>query len=256
MTGNPLSTMMVLSPAEVVKAAPLVGANAVMFLKISPVLFSQVFWLSPLPTTRHMQKVESTEGIPPVPYFSMMANGWLWVCYGYTADLDLTIMTPNATGFLAGAYYTSIYMKYDSKQYNVAPVAAVSAGLMATSAGLALGMDSATAQPILGAIGFGIVVAMFSGPLAVIKEVIQTGSTKNLPAPMAVATVINCALWGSYGSLVTHDFWIWCPNGLGFVSGVVQCGLLARYGIHKEDSELHAPATPEVVKAADQDPKP
>ena len=45
-----------------------------------------------------MQKEKSTGGLPPLGHFSMMANGWLWACYGYTAGMDLTIILPNLTG--------------------------------------------------------------------------------------------------------------------------------------------------------------
>ena len=94
-----------------------------------------------------------------------------------------------------------------------------------------------TAQQILGYGGCAIVVAMFSGPLQVIKEVVDTKSTKNLPFPMAVATVANCTLWASYGGLVIHDPFIWGPNVLGLASGVTQLGLFAKYGIHKAEAE-------------------
>ena len=57
------------------------------------------------------------------------------------------------------------------------------------------------------------------------------GSTRNLPFPMAVATVVNCVLWLMYGSLVTHDPFVWAPNVLGLTSGLVQLALFARYGI-------------------------
>jgi hypothetical protein len=76
--------------------------------------------------------------------------------------------------------------------------------------------------------------------------VIETQSTKNMPLPLAVATVVNCALWGSFGSLVVHDPFIWGPNTLGFASGVTQLALIAKYGVHKQPEVVAAPATEEV----------
>lgn len=64
---------------------------------------------------------------------------------------------------------------------------------------------------------------------------IDTQSTKNLPAPMAVATVVNCSLWFSFGAFVIEDAFIYAPNFLGLASGVTQCGLLLKYGIHKDE---------------------
>jgi hypothetical protein len=39
---------------------------------------------------------------------------------------------------------------------------------------------------------------------------------------MAVATVVNCSLWLSFGAFVIHDPFIWAPNTLGLLSGIVQ----------------------------------
>ena len=79
-----------------------------------------------------------------------------------------------------------------------------------------------------------VVVAMFSGPLMVIKEVIDTKSTKNLPFPMAIATVVNCSLWLGFGLLVIDDPFVWFPHVLGLGSGIAQLALFAKYGFHTE----------------------
>ena len=90
------------------------------------------------------------------------------------------------------------------------------------------------AQTSLGYLGCAVVVAMFSGPLMVIKEVIDTKSTKNLPFPMAIATVVNCSLWLGFGLLVIDDPFVWFPNVLGLGSGIAQLALFAKYGFHTE----------------------
>ena len=70
---------------------------------------------------------------------------------------------------------------------------------MATVTGMLALLDTATAQQALGYLGCGIVVAMFSGPLAVIKTVIDTESTKDLPFPMVSRRLVAApvALTGS-----------------------------------------------------------
>jgi len=173
-----LGSISILSPAEtqavaavVGKAAPLVGPLAVKFLSVAPALWCQIFWLSPLPTVRQFIADKSTGGLPPLGYFSMMANGWLWVCYGYTADMNLTIMLPNATGFVAGAYYTKQFLDHDSGKFDTQKLKIGSAAIMAGCVVAAAGLPAETAQPLLGWVGVGVVIAMFSGPLTVIKEV-------------------------------------------------------------------------------------
>jgi len=88
LAGQIKAASLIFSPAEVVvaaKAAPLVGPGMVSFLSVAPPLWCQLFWLAPMPTVKEMQKNNSTGGLPPLGYFSMMANGWLWACYGVTA---------------------------------------------------------------------------------------------------------------------------------------------------------------------------
>ena len=65
---------------------------------------------------------------------------------------------------------------------------------MATVTGMLALLDTATAQQALGYLGCGIVVAMFSGPLAVIKTVIDTKSTKDLPFPMVSSNICHFRL--------------------------------------------------------------
>ena len=253
--GKKALAALALSPAK----APLVGPAVVSFLQFAPPLVCQALWAAPYPTMKEAEKKGSTEGLPPLGYFSMFANGYLWTAYGYTAGMDPTIMLPNMTGMLAGAYYTSKFIKYDSGAFNLAPYKAGTAAAILGVTAVVATQDVATAQQILGYGGCAIVVAMFSGPLQVIKEVLDTKSTKNLPFPMAIATVANCTLWASYGGLVIHDPFIWGPNVLGLASGLTQLGLFAKFGIHKTEPEpeLSVDSTPTAdgVSDGEQDKK-
>jgi solute carrier family 50 protein (sugar transporter) len=247
----------------------LVGAAAVSFLKFAPPMVCQLLWLAPYPTIREVIKKGTTEGLPPLGYFSMLANGYLWCAYGYVAHCDFTIIVPNITGTLAGAYYrrpqpcapplrrcaaapprrraptpllyilvrlrnvSYTFTRYDSKQYDLTVYKVGAAAAIAGTTGVVAMMAPAAAQAVLGWAGVAVVVAMFSGPLQVIAGVVKSKSTRNLPFPMAVATVANCTLWGAYGALVIHDPFIWAPNVLGLASGLAQLGLFAKYGIHR-----------------------
>jgi len=239
MTASPVSAASLSEGAAIISTsaakAPLVGAGLASFLKVGPVLSCQAMWVAPYPTIKQVTEDKSTKGLPPLPYFSMFANGYLWFAYGLSAGMDLTIMLPNVTGMVAGLYYSKKFVENNSGQYDLKPYYAGTAASLAAISGLLAFLPAADAQTALGYMGCVIVVAMFSGPLAVIKEVIETKSTKSLPFPMAVATVINCTLWGAYGSLVIHDPFVWAPNILGLGSGLAQLGLFAKYGFAKEE---------------------
>ena len=109
---------------------PSVSGFALTFLKISPVITCQALWAAPYPTIKQVVKKKSTEGLPPLPYYSMMANGFLWVVYGCVCDFNPTIIVPNFTGLLCGTYYTMQYAKNSSGLFNLTPYTIGSAALM------------------------------------------------------------------------------------------------------------------------------
>lgn len=45
------------------------------FLKVAPVVSCQALWAAPWPTIKEVEERKSTEGLPPLGYFSMFANG-------------------------------------------------------------------------------------------------------------------------------------------------------------------------------------
>lgn len=215
--------------------APLVSGAALTFFQVSPVLACQALWAAPYPTISDVRRKKSTGGLPPLPYFAMFANGFLWVVYGCVCDFNPTIIIPNFVGFIAGGYYTSQFVTHSSGEYNLKPYYVGAAALMGTTGLVGALLDQATAQNAIGLIGCGVVVAMLGGPLQVMKKVIDEKSTKDLPLPMAVATVVNSCCWLGFGSLVVHDPYVWAPNLIGVTSGVVQLGLIAKYGIHNDE---------------------
>jgi len=97
------SSALALSAAN---AGPWVGGASLTFLTWAPVIACQAFWAAPWPTMKEVEKNGTTGGLPPLGYFSMLANGYLWMAYGYSADMNMTIIIPNFTGMLAGGYYT------------------------------------------------------------------------------------------------------------------------------------------------------
>lgn len=256
-----ITTTTTLKTLALSSTVPSVSGFALTFLKVSPVITCQALWAAPYPTIKEVVRKKSTEGLPPLPYYSMMANGFLWVVYGCVCDFNPTIIVPNATGLLCGTYvyqstffsrlrhrstpptrtrthryYTMQYAKNSSGKFNLMPYTIGAASLMGTVGGIGMFMEQAVAQNAIGLIGCGVVVAMLGGPLQVFKEVVRTKSTKDLPLPMAIATVFNSACWFGFGSLVVHDAYVWAPNIIGVASGITQLALIAKYGIHRDDA--------------------
>merc|ERR1712130_986102 len=84
---------------------------------------------------------------------------------------------------------------------------------------------------LLGIVGNACVIAMFGGPLVVIKSILKDKSTKNLPFELSMVGFLNTASWFSYGFLVIHDTYIWFPNAIGLCFTSIQMSLFMRFGI-------------------------
>ena len=84
---------------------------------------------------------------------------------------------------------------------------------------------------MLGYTGCTAAVTLMAAPLTVIKNVIETKSTANLPLIPSCMVVANASCWAGYGALVVHNAMIWFPNTLGLCAGLTQVGCFAMYGL-------------------------
>ena len=50
--------------------------------------------------------------------FAMLANGWLWTCYGTTVGWDKTILVPNFACCVSGLYYCRAFACCDSGRFS------------------------------------------------------------------------------------------------------------------------------------------
>ena len=100
-----ITTTTALKTLALSSTVPSVSGFALTLLKVSPVITCQALWAAPYPTIKEVVRKKSTEGLPPLPYYSMMANGFLWVVYGCVCDFNPTIIAPNASSvFYARTY--------------------------------------------------------------------------------------------------------------------------------------------------------
>jgi solute carrier family 50 protein (sugar transporter) len=235
----------VLAAAPVAVAPAKYGANTLWFFESCvgigaikmgvPGLVAQFFFVSPIPVFRRIISERSVGGLPLLPYSTMFVSGLLWCTYGLLIDNSAVWLSNSAPVFF-GATYTAIFMKYcpadaqwlpGTKSMHLLGMALA----VAFVGGTVFTQERESAASIIASVAICMVVIMFAGPLTVMRSVIQEKSTKNLPFPMMVATVANCALWTFYGAEIIHDPYITIPNGLGLISGLAQAALFMRYGI-------------------------
>jgi len=214
-------------------AAPAVSPLLATILNWGPVIAVQVFFLSPMLDVQRWQKDGTTGENPPLPYFTIPGNGFLWLVYGYLSDMNMTIMAANAPGLVLGIYYAMNFYKYRSPSADITlPLIVCGASFLVTIA-CALGLPVDQAKDFIGLFGCAVVVAMFSGPVGVIGKVLKTGDTSSLSLTLTVAALVNCALWFGFGSIMQNDPYIYGPNGIGLAIQMAGLAMFARFGFPK-----------------------
>lgn len=208
---------------------PLVGPGLVQFLQFSPPLAGQALFLSPMTAMSGFRANKSTGKISVLPYAAMTANGLAWTTYGALGG-DLTIMLPNASGFVLGLYYCRTFHVYRSAEAVTTPYFA-GASLFCAGVGFAVAaLPAATAKLVIGYAGVAVCTVMFYGPLASIKTVLADRSATSIPLAFTAASTANCTLWTAYGLLVIHDPFVWGPNGVGLACSIAQLALIGKFG--------------------------
>ena len=77
----------------------------------------------------------------------------------------------------------------------------------------------------LGRLGVAINMALYASPLAAIQTVLETQSSKSIPFPMTLATLVSCIFWAITGLLDMKDPYVWFPSIVGLAFALVQVGL-------------------------------
>ena len=110
---------------------------------------------------------------------------------------------------------------------------------------LALTAWRVQAADVLGYTGCTAAVILMASPLAVLKNVVETKSTANLPFIPTCMIIANASTWTGYGALVVHNPIIWFPNALGLCAGLTQMACFAKYGM--------PPPAPVAAEAAERE---
>ena len=205
----------------------------ISFLQVAPPVAAQIVFLSPLAAMKQFKEAGTTGDVSPIPYAAMCVNGFLWVVYGGLKG-DMTIIAPNASGFLFGAYYVKTFAQYRAPSVNMTPYYGGTVAMSAAVVGMASVMETSAAIDAIGLTGCAVVAVMFGGPLGSIKTVLKDKNTNSLPVPFTVAAFVNCICWASYGWFVIDDVYVYAPNLAGLAASSAQIALYARFGLPRK----------------------
>lgn len=194
-----------------------------------------IVFLAPLQTINQIIKDKTVGSLPLLPYSSMVANSFVWVCYGLLKGLP-SVYISNAVGLLLGTYYFKQFIEFCSPMSINLP-GTVSQHIKGAGCIILLNLCLAlsgleNASEVIGKEGVFYCIILFASPLAALKHVIITKSAQSIPLPFTLACLLNCMAWTVVGwwKIQPSDFNIYFPNMMGLCCAVAQLVLKGVYG--------------------------
>nr|CCA17041.1 conserved hypothetical protein [Albugo laibachii Nc14] len=188
---------------------------------------SLVFAISPLTTTRSIQRAKSTLQYPFAPFFFFFIQNVITLLYAYATWNHIIALTAALSSSL-GAYYVFIYYTHCSQKTRPRQMLCVAAfGVLLLTVN-ALPRKPEDAQWIIGVPSLILSILTSSSPLMQIRDILERKDASCLPFGMSVMNLISGSVWSLYGCML-KDPWIIIPNIIALSMGIVQVSLIFLY---------------------------
>ncbi|KAE9621578.1 putative SWEET sugar transporter [Lupinus albus] len=207
-------------------------------------IFAFGLFVSPIPTFRRVIRNGSTEMFSGLPYIYSLINCLICMWYGtpLISSDNLLVTTVNSIGAVFQFVYIVIFMMYAEKTKKMRMLGLLLAvlGIFAiVLVGSLQISDNVTRRLFVGSLSCASLISMFASPLFIIKLVIQTKSVEFMPFHLSLSTFLMSTSFFIYG-LLNEDPFIYGPNGIGTILGIVQLILYFYYeNKSREDSREH-----------------
>ncbi|XP_008784375.2 bidirectional sugar transporter SWEET2a-like isoform X2 [Phoenix dactylifera] len=206
-------------------------------------LFALGLFISPIPTFKRIAKNRSTEQFSGLPYVYSLLNCLICFWYGLpcVAHGVILIATVNSIGAIFQLVYVVLFIKYADKTNKLKMagllILVFCAFVLIICVSLEL-FDNGRRQMFVGYLNVASLISMFASPLFIINLVIRTRSVEFMPFYLSLSTFLMSISFFAYGML-KHDFFVYMPNGIGTILGVIQLLLYAYYSRKsREDCRL------------------
>ncbi|KAG5517099.1 hypothetical protein RHGRI_037750 [Rhododendron griersonianum] len=196
-------------------------------------LFAIVLFVSPIPTFRRIIRSKSTEQFSGLPYIYGLLNCLICLWYGMpiVSPGIIHIATVNSVGAIFQSVYLIIYIIHAEKAKKAKMigllVAILAAFIIIAFVSLKL-FEPPNRQIFVGYLSVISLVSMFASPLFAINLVIKTRSVEFMPFYLSLATFLMSLSFFAFGMFKSDPF-IFVPNGIGTVLGVIQLVLYYYY---------------------------
>ncbi|XP_047336391.1 bidirectional sugar transporter SWEET17 [Impatiens glandulifera] len=195
-------------------------------------ILSVLVFLAPIDTFWKIVKNKSTEEFKIFPYVTALLSSCQWVYYGVISPDGLLVATVNGFGIFVESIFILLFLIYAPSRMRMKRaylVAFLNVGVFATILLVTqLALEEYDRLIVIGCLCVGLNIIMYASPLSAIKTVITTKSVKYMPFYLSFFIFLNSGTWALYGFL-QNDFFIWIPNGSGFILGAIQLVLYAIY---------------------------
>lgn len=188
------------------------------------VVTSTLVYFSPFTSVKNAQTNNAVDELNPIPLSMMAVSSLCWLMYGLSIQ-DPYVTLANVPGCIASIWYVVTILPLlkdgilQQSQGLIVLLSALTINLWTwlSLTKKSLGQISST----LGIYASLLFILLSGSPLSTIKTVLSTKSSKSILTPLTLAQVMNTALWSVYG-LAIGDMFVYGPNGVGLVFGLVQ----------------------------------
>ncbi|CAN1167283.1 Bidirectional sugar transporter SWEET2a [Linum perenne] len=214
--------------------------SSALFLGFFLALFLGFFSSVSGPTFRRIIKNKSTEQFSGLPYVYSLLNCLICCWYGlpFVSPDVVLVATTNSFGAIFQFVYLAIFIVYadqTSKMKMCSLLGVVLASFAAIAYISLTFMDSQIRQLFIGYLSVFSLISMFASPLFIINLVIKSRSVEYMPFFLSFATFLMSLSFSAYG-LLKGDVFIYAPNGIGTILGLVQLGLYYYYSSQFDES--------------------
>ncbi|KAH7543962.1 hypothetical protein ACOSP7_031111 [Xanthoceras sorbifolium] len=204
-------------------------------------IFAFGLFLSPIPTFRRIIRNRATEEFSGLPYVYALLNCLITMWYGTPLiSIDnILVMTVNSIGAAFQLLYLTIYIAYAEKEKKVRMLGLILAVFILFAivvVGSLQIIDTFLRRIFVGTLSSAALITMFASPLFIINLVIRTKSVEFMPFYLSLSTFLMSTSFLLYG-ILNWDAFVYVPNGIGTVLGIVQLALYFYYkGKTREDT--------------------
>ncbi|GLU17778.1 hypothetical protein SLE2022_341320 [Rubroshorea leprosula] len=204
-------------------------------------IFAFGLFLSPIPTFKRIIRNQSTEQFSGLPYVYALLSCLITMWYGtpFMSYDNAMVMTVNSMGALFQLAYIIVFITYaekDSKFRMLGLLLAVFGLFAAIVAGSLQIVNGGIRQIVVGLLSCCALISMFASPLFVINLVIRTKSVEFMPFYLSLSTFLMSTSFFLYGVL-NDDTFVYVPNGIGTILGIVQLVLYFYYKSREDSKE-------------------